>query len=115
MASPAADRLDSTDRVLPITRRVSAAIIPFLLVALGLAAAGAFAERRWSAIRIMVQVQAFMLVLILVAAVRAASGLDTSNVLTWLFAAGFVSVLLASGGLHVRMEQRSRSPQSIGT
>lgn len=87
----------------PLTARVMGAIF-----ALGLAAAGAFTERRWSAIRIMVQVEGLMLVLILVGGVRAAADLDSSNVFTWLFAGGFVSLLVASLVLYARMEQHSR-------
>lgn len=56
----------------------------------------------------MVQVEMIMLVLIMVGAVRAAGDLDPSNVLTWLFVAGFASLLVASVVLYVRMEQRSR-------
>ncbi|MGZ4545792.1 MAG: hypothetical protein ACXVXT_10390 [Blastococcus sp.] len=85
----------------PLTARVMGAIF-----ALGIAAIGAFRESRWSAVRILLQVEMFMLVLILVSAVRGAGDLDPSNVLTWLFAAGFVGVLGASAVFYVRMEQR---------
>jgi hypothetical protein len=85
----------------PLTARVMGAIFT-----LGLAAVGAFTERRWSAYRLMLQVEAFMLGLILVAGVRAAGDLDASNALTWVFTAGFAGMLLASIVLYVRMEQR---------
>jgi hypothetical protein len=49
-----------------------------------------------------------MLVLILVGGVRGAADLDSSNVLTWLFSGGFLSLLIASAVLYVRMEQRTR-------
>lgn len=84
----------------PLTARVMGAIF-----ALGLAAVGAFTERRWSAFRLMVQVEVVMLVLILAGGVRAAADWDPSNVLTWLFAVGFSGVLVASGVLYVRMER----------
>jgi hypothetical protein len=86
----------------PLTARVMGAIF-----ALGIAAIGAFSERRWSAVRILLQVEMFMLVLILVGAVRAAGDMDPSNPLTWLFAVGFVGVFVASAVFYLRMEQRS--------
>lgn len=76
----------------PLTARVMAAIL-----ALGLGALGAFRERRWSCVRLMVEVEAFMLVLIAVAVARAGGEIDAHRPLTWLFAAGFVGVLAASG------------------
>jgi hypothetical protein len=87
----------------PLTARVMGAIF-----ALGAAAVGAFTERRWSAFRLMLQVEISMLVLILVGGVRGAADLDSSNVLTWLFSGGFLSLLIASAVLYVRMEQRTR-------
>jgi hypothetical protein len=86
-----------------LTARVMGAIF-----ALGLAAVGGFTERRWSAFRTMLQVEGFMLVLILVGGVRAAGDLDPANVLTWLFTAGFAGLLVASVAVYVRMEQRRR-------
>lgn len=86
-----------------LTARVMGAIFT-----LGLAAVGAFSERRWSAFRLMLQVEVFMLALILVGAARAAGDLDGSDVLTWLFAAGFSGLLIGSVVLYVRMERRSR-------
>jgi hypothetical protein len=83
------------------------------IFALGLAAVGAFTERRWSAVRIMVQVELVMLVLILVSAIRGAGDFDPANVLTWIFAAGFGGLLVASAWLYVQMERRrSRVPVS---
>jgi hypothetical protein len=48
-----------------------------------------------------------MLALILVGVVRATGDLDSSNVLTWLFGAGFASLLIGSLMLYARMEQRA--------
>lgn len=90
----------------PLTARVMGAIF-----ALGLAAVGAFTERRWSSYRLMIQVEMIMLGLILVGGVRAAGDWDSSNVLTWLFAVGFVGVLAASAVLYLRMEQLTRDPR----
>ena len=75
------------------------------LIALGIAAIGAFTERRWSAMRVMVQVEVVMLTLILVAAVRAHSQFDTSRPLTWAMAAGLLLVLVGSLGLYARMSR----------
>jgi hypothetical protein len=74
----------------------------------GLAAVGAFTERRWSAFRILVQVQVLMLALILVAGVRAAGDHDPSNALTWPFAGGFATLLAALLVVYARMAQRAR-------
>jgi uncharacterized membrane protein YciS (DUF1049 family) len=75
--------------------------------ALGVAGVGALWERRWSAIRILLQVAGLMLLLILIAAARAHSEFDTSNVLTWLFLVGFALTTAALVILYVRMEARS--------
>lgn len=87
--------------VTPLTARVMGAIF-----ALGIAAIGGFTERRWSCLKIMLQVEIFMLTLIFVAAVRAHSEFDTGRPLTWVFAVGFVGVLAGSVGLYARMAQR---------
>jgi hypothetical protein len=91
-------------KLTPLTARMLGAIF-----ALGLAGFGAARERRWSATRILLQVEGLMLLLILVAGVRARSEFDVSNVLTWLFAAGFAATALATAALYVRMESRARS------
>jgi hypothetical protein len=86
----------------PLTARMLGAIF-----ALGVAGIGAWWERRWSAMRILLQVAGFMLVLILIAAARAHTEFDTSNPLTWLFLVGFVLTTAALVVLYVRMESRS--------
>jgi len=86
----------------PLTARMLGAIF-----ALGVAGVGAWWERRWSAMRILLQVAGFMLVLILIAAARAHAEFDVSNYLTWLFLVGFVVTTAALVGLYVRMESRS--------
>jgi hypothetical protein len=74
----------------PLTARVMGAIF-----ALGIAGLGAPADRRWSSARILLQVAALMLALILAAGVRASSELDPSNAMTWLIGTGFAAVLAA--------------------
>jgi len=73
---------------------------------LGVAGVGAFTDKRWTGARILLQVEGFMLALILVAAVRAHRDFDTSRPLTWIFAAGFIGVALATGVLYARMERQ---------
>jgi hypothetical protein len=74
------------------------------IFALGLAGLGAWRERRWSAARILVQVAGIMVLLMLVAGVRARHELDPSNIFTWLFAAGFCVTAAGIVILYVRME-----------
>ncbi len=85
-----------------LTARVMGAIF-----ALGVAGTGALRDKRWSGARILLQVAAFMLALILVAAVRARADFYTSRPLTWVFAAGFVGLTLAIGVLYYRMEAQA--------
>jgi hypothetical protein len=84
-----------------LTARVMGAIF-----ALGFAGVGAFADRRWTGARILLQVEGFMLALILIAAVRAHADFNTSRPLTWVFAAGFFGLAVASAILYARMESR---------
>ena len=93
--------------VTPLTTRVMGAIF-----ALGISAIGAFRERRWSCVEIMLQVEIFMLALILVAAVRARHEFDTSRPLTWVFGIGFVAVFAGSIGLYARMAPGQGRPVS---
>jgi hypothetical protein len=86
----------------PLTARMLGAIF-----ALGVTGVGAWWERRWSAVRILLQVAGFMLVLILIAAARAHSQFDTSNALTWLFLVGFVLTTATLVVFYVRMESQS--------
>jgi hypothetical protein len=83
----------------PLTARVMGAIF-----ALGVAGLGAFFDKRWSGARILLQVEAFMLALILVAAIRAHGDFHTSRPLTWVFGAGFVGLAVATAILYLRME-----------
>jgi len=84
----------------PLTARVIDAVF-----CLGLGGLGALLDRRWQSARILLQVAGVMLVLMLVAGVRAHAQLDPGNVLTWLLAAGFgaATVVLVTG--YVRRER----------
>ena len=91
----------------PLTARVMGAIF-----ALGIAGLGAPADRRWSSARILLQVAALMLTLILAAGARASGELDPSNAMTWLTGAGFAAVLAAIAVMYARMRARA-APSAI--
>lgn len=93
----------------PLTAQVLGAIF-----ALGIAGLGAPSDRRWSSARILLQVAALMLALILVAGARASGELDPSNALTWLIGAGFASVLAAIAVLYIQMRTRQSRPATLG-
>jgi len=88
----------------PLTSRVLGAV--FML---GIAALGVVTDARWSAARLMLQVQVFMLTLILVGAARAHADFDTSKILTWLLLGGFLAELGFGTVLSITMEARNRS------
>ncbi len=89
----------------PLTAQVLGAIF-----ALGIAGLGAPTDRRWSSARILFQVAALMLALILVAGARATGELDPSNAMTWLIGCGFAGVLAAIVILYARMRARHSLP-----
>lgn len=78
------------------------------VLCLGCAGLGAARDGRWSSLRLMIQVEAVMVVLILVAAVRAAGEFATDRPMTWLLLIGFVLVLGGSAYLWVAYEARPR-------
>jgi hypothetical protein len=84
----------------PLTARTLGAVF-----ALGGAGLGAIRERRWSATRILLQVEAVMLLLILIAGLRARRNFDQRNALSWVFAAGFIGTAVATLVLYVRMDR----------
>lgn len=85
----------------PLTARVLGAIF-----CLGIAGLGALFDRRWTSARILLQVAALMLALILLAGARATGELDPSNAMTWLIGGGFGGVLAAIAILYLRMQAR---------
>jgi hypothetical protein len=89
----------------PLTSRVLGAIF-----CLGLAGLGTLFDRRWSSARVLLQVAALMLALIVVAGARATGEFDSANAMTWLISGGFVAVLAAIIVLSVRMEARLAEP-----
>lgn len=83
----------------PLTARVVGAIF-----CLGVAGLTGFAGRRWSQLRILLQVAGIMLALIAVAAVRAHREWNSGRLLTWLFLVGFLSTAGGMAWLYARME-----------
>lgn len=82
----------------PLTARVMGAVF-----CLGAAGLGAPLDRRWTSARLPVQVALIMLVLMLVAGLRARS--ELTGWLAWAFAAGFVVVTVALAIWYARTER----------
>jgi hypothetical protein len=76
---------------------------------LGVAGIGIYLDPRWSTARLMLQVERFMIALILIASVRAHDQFDTSRPLTWLLGIGLVVLLVASTFLDRTMERRAHA------
>jgi hypothetical protein len=87
----------------PLTCRVIGAIF-----CLGSAGIGVLVDPRWTTVKLMLQVEALMVALMLIGAVRARGEFDTGRPLTWLMLGGFVAVLLGSAYLWYSMEIRPR-------
>jgi len=66
---------------------------------LGAAGIGSLMDPRWVTIRLMTQVEALMVALMLVAALRAPTEFRTDRPLTWLMLVGFLGVLVGSAGV----------------
>ena len=89
----------------PLTSRVLGAIF-----CLGIAGLGVLFDRRWSSARVLLQVAALMLALIVVAGARATGEFDSANAMTWLISGGFAAVFAAIIVLYLRMETRLAQP-----
>jgi len=89
----------------PLTCRVIGAIF-----CLGSAGIAVLVDSRWTTVKLMLQVEALMVALMLIAAVRAREEFDASRPLTWLMLGGFVAVLLGSAYLWYSMEIRPQRP-----
>jgi hypothetical protein len=87
--------------ITPLTSRVLGAI--FML---GVAGLGVITDARWESARIMLQVQVFMLALILVAGARAHDEFDSGSALTWLLLAGFLAAVVSAAYLLLTMDAR---------
>jgi hypothetical protein len=73
---------------------------------LGGALAGVSVDPRWSAVRVMLQVEAVMLVLMLVAAARAHAELESHHALAWPLLLGCLATLAGSAYLWATYEHR---------
>jgi hypothetical protein len=90
----------------PLTARVVGAM--FIL---GIAGVWLAREQRWSAWRIILQAQAFMLFMILTAAVRAwNTDLNPANISSWIFLGGLIVVILLIAVFYWRMERLAATP-----
>ncbi|SDB88765.1 hypothetical protein GA0111570_106123 [Raineyella antarctica] len=83
----------------PLTCRVVGAIF-----CLGSAGLGVVRDPRWITIRLMLQVEALMIVLMAIAALRASGEFHPERPLTWLLFVGFMGVLAGSAYLWYRFE-----------
>jgi hypothetical protein len=81
----------------PLTARVIGAVF-----CLGSAGLGVIGDARWVAVRLMVEVELVMVVLILLAASRARDELYTDRPVTWLLGLGFVALLVGGATLRMR-------------
>lgn len=89
----------------PLTARVVGAMFALPgVVGLGIAL-----EKRWSAARIILEAQAFSIVMILIAIVRAWSNFKPSNLSTWLFVGGLSFLLIALAALYTGIELHRRN------
>ncbi len=89
----------------PLTARVVGAMFALPgVVGLGIAL-----EKRWSAARIILESQAFSIVMILIATARAWSDFEQSNLSTWLFVGGLSFLLVALAVLYISIEIHRRN------
>src|SRR5436305_8396234 len=93
----------------PLTARV----LGVMFALTGIIRLGMATEKRWSAARIILEAQAFSIVMILIAAARAWSDFEQSNAITWLFVGGLGFMLVAIVALYLGCEihRRNRVPQ----
>jgi hypothetical protein len=83
----------------PLTCRVLGAIF-----CLGVAGLGVLVDPRWTNLRLLLQVEVLMIVLMLVGAVRSRTEFATGKPLTWLLLGGFIAVLVGSAYVWYAME-----------
>ena len=75
----------------------------------GVTSLGVARERRWSAIRIVLESQALSLILILIGAARAWDDFDPSQPLTWIVIGGMFLLLVVIVCVYLGLEARRRS------
>lgn len=79
----------------------------------GLVGLGIAQDERWSAAKIILESQAFSIMLILLAAARARADFVGAPVATWLFVGGLAAMLVGIGGLYRVMERRRGGGRGI--
>lgn len=89
----------------PLTCRVMGAVF-----CLGSAGVGVLVDPRWVTIRLMLQVEVLMLVLMLGAAARAIHDFAPDRPLTWVMLVGFVATVLGSAYLWATYRARAEHP-----
>ncbi|GAC1408457.1 MAG: hypothetical protein NVSMB49_28640 [Ktedonobacteraceae bacterium] len=89
----------------PLTARVVGA----MFVLPGVVGLGIAFEKRWSAACIILEAQAFSIVMILIATARAWSDFKLSNLNTWVFVSGLSFLLVALAALYVGIEIHRRN------
>ena len=92
----------------PLTARVMAAVL-----CLGGAGVAAWWDPRWSTVRLMLQVESVMVVLILLGVVRARHELISGHALTWPLLVGVLLLLVGTAYLWVTYEHHPRRRPSI--
>ncbi len=88
----------------PLTCRVVAAIF-----CLGSAGAWVLTDPRWTSVRLMLEVEMVMLVLMSIAAIRARGEFFTDRPLTWVLLVGVIAMLIGSSSLWYSMQRRGRT------
>jgi hypothetical protein len=78
----------------------------------GLVGLGIATDPRWSAARIILEAQAFSILIILIAAARARSDFNPSNAATWLFIGGLGALLVGIAMVYISLEVRQRAIKS---
>ena len=85
----------------PLTARVVGAMF-----ALGLTALSIGLERRWSGVRLMLQAQILMMLMVFIAALRAWGEFNQQTPATWIFMGSLIIVIVLSGGFYFFMERQ---------
>jgi hypothetical protein len=83
---------------------LTARVVGAMFALPGVVGLGIALEKRWSAARIILEAQAFSIVMILIATARAWGDFKQSNAITWLFVGGLSFLLLALATLYTSIE-----------
>lgn len=89
----------------PLTARV----VGTMFTLPGVVGLGIAGEQRWSAARILLEAQAFTLVMILIATARAWGDFKQSSPVTWLFTGGLSFGILVVAALYIGVERYRRT------